>query len=595
MKAGIYARYSSENQRPESIEDQVASCRKLAVARAFTVDPANIFTDVAASGARSDRKGLAALIAAAKAKAFEAILVDDLSRLARDNLLMLSTIAELHFHGVKIISVADGLDTGDSEAKLGIQIRGIFNELQLEDLRKKTLRGQLGQKQRGFIVGEATYGYKSQPVGEVRMDKKGRPRPEGYKMLIEPAEAGVILRIFREFAEGKAESNIVCNLNKEGIPGSRHMTGRWSPATIYRILKNRKYIGIWTWNRTETRRDPRTGRRRQFPKPEVDWMVNHDESLRIIPQELWDRVQGRMQQVHKAWPGGKGKRGFQGQTGNRVAVYPQELLSGAMECGVCGAAVVKVSGKSGGYYGCLGAKKGACANNLLVRRTSAEKIILEAVREKLSTSENLSFVLKRVEAKVAEMSSEVPETIRLKETELQAEERRLVNFVEFIGEGRGSKALADALVLSERKADTLKADLAALRESRDEVFKAPPLPWIEERVAHLQEVLEKKTEKSALLLRHLLGKIRLEPVQPDIGRSYLKAVSKLQVLALYVKEPDPHYWRPGFTEPDIGSNALQWWRRRESNPCPETFGENLYMLVPGLFSRRPPPPGRGLR
>jgi len=192
MRAAIYARYSSENQRPESIEDQVGSCRKLAAGRGFTVAAANVFTDQAASGARSDRKGLAALLVAAKAKEFEILLVDDLSRLARDNLLMLTTIAELHFHGIKVVSVADGLDTSDSEAKLGIQIRGIFNELQLEDLRKKTLRGQLGQKQRGFTVGEATFGYKSQPVGEVRIDKKGRPRPEGYRMAVDPGEAAVL-------------------------------------------------------------------------------------------------------------------------------------------------------------------------------------------------------------------------------------------------------------------------------------------------------------------------------------------------------------------------------------------------------------------
>ena len=79
--------------------------------------------------------------------------------------------AELHFNGVRVVSVTDNLDTGDEEAKLGIQIRGIFNELQLSDLKKKTLRGQMGQKQRGFIVGEATFGYRSTPVGTVRMDK----------------------------------------------------------------------------------------------------------------------------------------------------------------------------------------------------------------------------------------------------------------------------------------------------------------------------------------------------------------------------------------------------------------------------------------
>ena len=145
---------------------------------------------------------------------------------------MLSLMAELHFNGIRVVSVADGLDTGDEEAKLGIQIRGIFNELQLSDLKKKTLRGQMGQKQRGFIVGEATFGYRSTPVGTVRMDKKGRPRPDGYKMTIEPREAAVTLRIFQEFAEGKAESSIVKRLNQEDVQGRWRSKGGWSPATF---------------------------------------------------------------------------------------------------------------------------------------------------------------------------------------------------------------------------------------------------------------------------------------------------------------------------------------------------------------------------
>ena len=55
-----------------------------------------------------------------------------------------------------MISVADGLDSDDEESTLAIQVRGIFNELQLRDLKKKTLRGQIGQKERGFFVGEKT-------------------------------------------------------------------------------------------------------------------------------------------------------------------------------------------------------------------------------------------------------------------------------------------------------------------------------------------------------------------------------------------------------------------------------------------------------
>ena len=112
---------------------------------------------------------------------FEIVLVDDFSRLIRDNFLMLSILADLSFEGIRVISVANGLDSNDEEVALGIQIRGIFNELQLWDLKKKTIRGLIGQKQRGFSVGERTMGYKSVPVGKIQMDKKGRARPEGYK------------------------------------------------------------------------------------------------------------------------------------------------------------------------------------------------------------------------------------------------------------------------------------------------------------------------------------------------------------------------------------------------------------------------------
>jgi len=189
MTAAIYARYSSENQRPESITDQISACRQLAKEQSITIAEDHIYTDEAQSGARSDRPSLAALLAAGPSGEFDVLLVDDLSRLARDNHLMLSIIAELSFEGIRVISVADGLDSTDEESTLAIQVRGIFNELQLRDLKKKTLRGQMGQKERGFFVGESTFGYRSIPVGEMRMDKKGRPRPDGYRMEIEPKEA----------------------------------------------------------------------------------------------------------------------------------------------------------------------------------------------------------------------------------------------------------------------------------------------------------------------------------------------------------------------------------------------------------------------
>ncbi len=111
MRAAIYARYSSENQRPESIEDQISSCKKLAQGRGYTLASEQIYIDKATSGARKDRPGLNQLMDGAENGIFDVILVDDLSRLARDNYLMLSLLAELRFRGVRVVSVADGLDT----------------------------------------------------------------------------------------------------------------------------------------------------------------------------------------------------------------------------------------------------------------------------------------------------------------------------------------------------------------------------------------------------------------------------------------------------------------------------------------------------
>src|SRR5690348_15323428 len=87
--------------------------------RSLTISHEHIYADQAQSGARSDRPALAALMAAARGGEFDVVLLDDLSRFARDNHLMLSIIAELHFEGIRVISVADGVDSTDEESWSG--------------------------------------------------------------------------------------------------------------------------------------------------------------------------------------------------------------------------------------------------------------------------------------------------------------------------------------------------------------------------------------------------------------------------------------------------------------------------------------------
>jgi len=266
----------------------------------------------------------------------------------------------------------------------------------------------------------------------------------------------------------------VRRLNHDAVPGRIRSSKGWSPATVSRLLDNEKYIGRWIWNRKERRRDPKTGRRRPFPKPTSEWIIHEDETLRIVSAELWNTVRARRLQVQRSWPGGKGRRGFSTGQGSHTQCFPTHLLSGALMCGQCGASIGQVSGKAGGYYGCIGATKDACDNKLLVRRALVERIVLDTVRERLSAPAHLQYVLRRVEDEVTNLYAHVPEAIRLKETELTAEERRLANFIDFIGEGRGSRTLAHALADTERKVDALKEELHSLRRSRDNVFQVPP-------------------------------------------------------------------------------------------------------------------------
>ena len=187
------------------------------------------------------------------------------------------------------------------------------------------------------------------------------------------------------------------------------------------------------------------------------------------------------------------------------------------------------------------------------------RVILAAVRDRLASQESLTYVLQRVRDEIARTTATAPETLRAKQTEFEQEERRLANFIEFVADGRGSKALAQALVVTERKVDELRAELDVLRRSREAVLEPPPLVWLEERIARVQEVLERRTAQSAVLLGKLLGQIRLERVTPEVGRPYYRATTNLDVLALVEAEPVSD-------SSETGSNALRWWRRRESNP-----------------------------
>lgn len=146
--------------------------------------------------------------------------------------------------------------------------------------------------------------------------------------------------------------------------------------------------------------------------------------------------------------------------------------------------------------------------------------------------------------------------MKLKESELASQQRRLDNIVESIAQGRDSKALGRALADTERRVEGLQEEVVGLQASHERAFEVPPAEWIQERLLKLQEVLEARTEKSALLLRDVLGPIHLEPVEKGEERFY-RARTALDTLALIET--------PLGGSAEEGSSALRKWGRQDSN------------------------------
>ncbi|MCX6117521.1 MAG: recombinase family protein [Proteobacteria bacterium] len=559
MRAAIYARFSSDNQREQSIDDQIRVCKDYAARSDIFVLDKHIYFDEAKSGSLRNRPGLESMKKAAEDKLFDAILVDDSSRLSRDNQYFNTMLCLFQFWGVNLISVSDGLDMREEHAKVAYQFRGIINELYLSDLKKKTHRGQMGQVLRGYSMGGSTYGYKSVPDGETKYDKKGRLRANGFKRVIVAEEALMILRIYKDFCIGKAITKIAQELNQNETPTKNRLKGGWNVSTIARILKDEKYLGRYTWNKTQAKKDPMTGRTKQVPRPKEEWVIQVREEMRIISDDMWKLAQKRWSEIEHTYPTMKGKKGFEGRQKSYVLTHPPHILSGGLRCGVCDGSISLVSGKNGGYYGCLNSVKKTCDNKMMISRKRLEDHFIKILYDKVFKADALDFIFQKTAEKIKDHFSYIPEELRLKKIELNRAETRLKNFIEFIAEGRATTSITDAVEIEEKKANYLKKDVESLESAKEQSFQPPPREWIEHCIGNLKHLLEERTEKSAITLRRLTGPITLTPKYYHASCKFKSFALLEEGIALKKSEGSAPKMKEPLALWDNGSNSLLWW------------------------------------
>src|SRR5262249_21841720 len=169
---------------------------------------------------------------------------------------------------------------------------------------------------------------------------------------INEIEAAVVRRIFQRSAEGAGERTIARELNDDRAVAPRPRKGRpsgWSPSTVHEVLRRPLYVGRVIWN--QTGKTEKGGRKRTVKRPESEWIVSEQPSLRIVPDALWNAVQERRKATRQAHV-------RRGRGGGRPVdgIESKYLLTGILECATCGGGIAVLSrsyrSRRAYVYGC---------------------------------------------------------------------------------------------------------------------------------------------------------------------------------------------------------------------------------------------------
>ena len=532
MRAAIYARYSSDLQTDASIDDQVRQCKARIKAEGWRFT--TVYSDRAMSGATSLRSGYQAMLADARAGAFDVVVAEALDRLSRDQEDVASLYKQLTFSGVRILTLSEG-----EISELHVGLKGTMNALFLKDLAIKTRRGLEGRVRQGLSGGGNAYGY--DVVREFAADGS----PVHGKRKINAQEARIVQRIFAAFADGQSPRVIAHGLNREGVPGPHGSA--WGPSTIYGnwrrgtgILNNDLYVGRLVWNRQRFIKDPATGKRQARMNPKDRWVIEQVPHLRIVGEDLWRRVKERQDETRlEITKEGAGVR-------SERARRPSYLLSGLLKCGVCGGGFSKVSNH---HYGCSTARnRGTCSNLLTIRRDRVEALVLDGLRHHLMQPDCVKEFVAEYHRELNRLAATQDAQRAQLGTELARTKRSLHQLIEAIKAGVPGSSIKDEIGELEQRRSEIEAKLAAAPAPKLRLH--PNLAELyRRRVADLADALNGETMRSeaTAAMRGLIEEIRLVPVD---GKLRIELFGELAALIKLASGEGP-----GIRHPRAGDAA----------------------------------------
>ena len=466
-----YCRFSSENQREESIDSQQRNIKNYAHKEGYQI--IDWYIDKALSGTTDKRPQFKKMVEQAKKGKFRTILVNKLDRFSRDKWGSQFYKFELSKHSVVVRSVTEPIDDSPAGKMMESMLEGMA-QFYSDNLSQEVKRGMNENAYNAvFNGGTVPFGYKKIP----RLDKvTGLPiftKKRGMAChdiaLCEHESEGVKL-IFDRALAGKQLLEICQELTEKGYRTRLGNVFRSSALEV--ILRNEKYMGTYTFNK---RKNIRTfeGGKQQRKNDEENIIKIEDGVPAIVSKETFEAVQRLMD----------GRKYKSGRTRDEY------LLVGKIKCGECedtyrGARKGKKYGK--GYYQyytcqaprrCLETGKklefdDRCRNHA-IGRVAVERFVINEIRELVFDVTNIENVMNLYNEYISQTSDNNDAIIRRLEIELEDINRKIDMAVDKImleQDPNLSEKMRDRVIAFEAEKENLKHRLTLEYEQRSQVF-----------------------------------------------------------------------------------------------------------------------------
>ena len=498
-KVAIYSRFSTDTQDVTSIMGQVANCEALAARENLKVVAR--YEDEGLSGNDDNRPGYQRMLAALEKGKINGIVCDETSRITRNQAELHRLVAELNFRDQFLIS-GDGIDTRSESSELLLSIKAAVDAMEGRKIGYRTYRSLRERHKAGHSAGGRIYGYSSEQDGNYR------------KRVIDQDQAVIVREIFERYAKGESAKTIARALNERGVPspgsywknkrsiGWPHTTIIGSYAKASGILRNPIYKGTDTWNKRIGKKKPGTGKRVQKRRPESEWIQVQKESLRIISDALWKRVDKRLHRARKTTNGE-----------NRRGRPPRYLLSGLLKCASCGCSYTVWNGRS---YTCSSQTNGRdifCTQKKYIYRPMAERRLLGGIKDQL------------LDPKVVKaMGKAIRKQARMPKRDIKAEIKVLDRQIENVVDSLVTLGSSEALTAKLRNLEEQKEVLASYVPVTTDLIVGATEKWCE-IASNLENLCDyaNPDEVTAArgLIREIIGEIEVKET-PDGVFAYTK-------------------------------------------------------------------------